>query len=70
VSEGSGERVVGGPLRAIAAVLGTPFAPPLPAGALIATGALTGGAHAVVAAQHWQIAPVRSVLSPVAVRTL
>lgn len=70
VCSGSGDRVAGGPVRAIAAVLGAPHAPTLPAGALIATGALTGGAHPVVAAQHWHIAPGRPLVAPLSVRTV
>ena len=70
VLAGSGERVAGGPLHAIAAVLAAPHAPTLPAGALIATGALTGGAHPVVAAQHWHIAPGRPLFTPLSVRTV
>ncbi|HVE23857.1 MAG TPA: hypothetical protein VNC22_00565 [Sporichthya sp.] len=67
---GSGDRVVGGPLRAIAAVLAAPHAPVLPAGTLISTGALTGGAHPVVAPQRWDIAPGRRQLAAVSVRTV
>lgn len=67
---GSGDLVAGGPLRAIAAVLAAPHAPTLPAGALIATGALTGGAHPVVPAQHWHIAPGRPLFTPLSVRTV
>jgi 2-oxo-3-hexenedioate decarboxylase len=70
VCTGSGDRVAGGPLRAIAAVLAAPDAPVLPAGALVMTGALTGGAHPVVAAQGWRIAPGRQSFAPVAVRTV
>ena len=54
----------------IAAVLAAPHAPVLPAGSLITTGALTGGAHPVVATQLWQIAPGRPLFAPVSVRTL
>jgi 2-oxo-3-hexenedioate decarboxylase len=70
VCSGSGDRVAGGPLRAIEAVLAAPHAPTLSAGALIATGALTGGAHPVVAAQHWHIAPGRPLFTPLSVRTV
>ena len=70
VCAGSGERVAGGPLHAIAAVLAAPHAPTLPAGALIATGALTGGAHPVVGAQHWHIEPGRPLFTPLSVRTV
>lgn len=69
VCSGDGERVAGGPLRAIAAVLAAPHAPLLPAGTLIMTGALTGGAHPVVAEQEWLIAPGRQRLAPVSVRS-
>jgi 2-keto-4-pentenoate hydratase len=70
VCHGSGGQVAGGPLRAVAAVLAAPHAPVLPVGALIMTGALTGGAHPVDAAQHWHIAPGRAQFAPVSVRTI
>ena len=70
VAGGSGDRVAGGPLRAIAAVLSAPHAPVLPAGTLIMTGALTGGAHPIVGDQHWHIAPGRRQLAPVTARTV
>ena len=66
---GEGARVAGGPLRAIAAVLAAPHAPILPSGSLIMTGALTGGAHPVVADQEWLIAPGRQTFAPVSVRS-
>ena len=62
--DGSGERVAGGPLRAIAAVLAAPHAPTVPAGALIMTGALTGGAHPAEVGQDWLLAPGRSDVRP------
>jgi len=69
VCTGSGDRVAGGPLAAVAAVLAAPNAPVVPKGGVIATGALTGGAHPVGAAQDWHCAPGLGVLKPVCVRT-
>jgi 2-keto-4-pentenoate hydratase len=69
VCSGSGDRVAGGPLHALAAVLAAPHAPALQAGDLVSTGALTGGAHPVLADQTWHIAPGRRQFAPVSVRT-
>lgn len=52
---GHGEDVLGGPVRAISALLGSQDSPSLPAGSLVCTGALTGGAHPVAPGQTWRI---------------
>jgi 2-keto-4-pentenoate hydratase len=52
---GQAEAVLGGPVQAISALLAGPDSPSLPAGSLICTGALTGGAHPLVAGQSWRI---------------
>ena len=52
---GHGEAVLGGPMQAISTLLAGPDAPSLPAGSLVSTGALTGGAHPVAPGQSWRI---------------
>lgn len=68
VAAGSGAEVVGGPMRAVAALLAAPHAPVLPAGSLVSTGALTGGAHPVSAGQTWRIEPEGGLLTGTAAR--
>jgi 2-oxo-3-hexenedioate decarboxylase len=53
VTEGIASDVLGGPARAVAAMLATPHAHALPAGSLVSTGALTRGSHPVTAGQTW-----------------
>ena len=52
---GQGEAVLGGPAQAVSVLLAGPDAPSVPAGSLVCTGALTGGAHPVAPGQSWSI---------------
>jgi 2-keto-4-pentenoate hydratase len=57
VAYGHGDDVLGGPFAALRAILAAPHAPTIKAGEVVATGALTRGAHPVVPGQAWQLLP-------------
>src|SRR6185437_8188829 len=59
---GRGDAVLGGPVRAIAALLAAPDAPTLRAGSVVSTGALTGGAHPIAAGERWHLTPTSGPL--------
>jgi 2-keto-4-pentenoate hydratase len=65
-AHGAGREVIGGPIQALATLLASPQAPSLPAGSIVSTGALTGGAHTITPGETWNLEPVSGPLSGLA----